>query len=70
MSDAATSKAKVSVTGALELAEGHYWVRLLNSPHWDVYFWRDGVFWDHHDCGYYANNFTIGHRVYAPGEVS
>ena len=46
--------------------EGHYWVRFGQTPYWDVYYFRDGCLWDHHDCGFRPEDFEIGHRVYPP----
>lgn len=52
-----------------ERAEGHYWVRFRSSEHWDVLFWRDGMFWHHQDGGYGQQNFEVGPRVHSPGET-
>lgn len=50
-----------------ERPKGHYWVRWACSQNWDVLFWRDGKFWDHHDCGFPADAFKIGPRIFPPG---
>lgn len=50
-------------------AEGHYWVSWRSSGKWDVYYWRDGCFWDHGDCGYYEEDLTVGPRVFPPGTL-